>query len=176
MRSLMVAIFALIFTGCESQPQSGPAPEPPRSATPTPTEKGPRATPKGYGAPIRVETPVALGAVLASPETYQGRTVVVEGEVRRACSRKGCWMEIAESMSAQARGARVTFKDYGFFVPTNSAGSHAKLEGMVNVELMKAAQVEHLEGEGAKFPDKNADGTVREVQFVANGVELTRVD
>ncbi len=83
-------------------------------------------------------------------------------------------MELAESVAAEARGARVTFKDYGFFVPTDSAGAHAKLEGVVNVQLMKKGHVEHLEEEGAKFANKNPDGTVREVQFVATGVELTK--
>lgn len=176
MRSLVAISLTLVFAGCESQPGAAPAPEPPQTAPAAQTASGPRANTKGYGAALRGENPVTLASVLSAPESYQDKTVLVEGEVRRACTRKGCWMEIAESMDGSARGARVTFKDYGFFVPTNSAGAHAKLEGVVKVELMKAGYVEHLEEEGAKFPNKNPDGTVREVQFVATGVELTRAD
>lgn len=115
-----------------------------------------------------------LAEVLAEPAAHAGRTVLVEGHVRRACTRKGCWMELASSADPEAAGCRVTFKDYGFFVPTDSAGSRALVEARVEVETLDAAQVAHLEEEGAKFPGKQADGTAREVHLVATGVELTR--
>ncbi|MBK8994737.1 MAG: DUF4920 domain-containing protein [Myxococcales bacterium] len=173
-RALALSV-VLGAAACESNP---PAPEPaqpsPVAPPPATASVAPARAPKAYGAPIKGSTAVALGEVLGKPESYEGKSVVVEGEVRRACSKKGCWMELAESVAAEARGARVTFKDYGFFVPTDSAGAHAKLEGVVNVQLMKKGHVEHLEEEGAKFANKNPDGTVREVQFVATGVELTK--
>src|ERR1700738_4143390 len=40
---------------------------------------------------------VQLADLLASPERQQGKSVVVEGKVRRACERMGCWMELAET-------------------------------------------------------------------------------
>lgn len=168
--------FAALLVGCEnapSQPTPSPASSPHASAgTQAPTP--PSANTKGYGAALTGGVPsVKLGDVLSKPEQYEGKTVCVEGEVRRACTKKGCWMELAESMAGDSRGARVTFKDYGFFVPLDSAGAHAKLEGIVNVKLLKPGQVEHLEQEGAKLA-KNDDGSAREVQFVANGVELTK--
>lgn len=160
MRFCLLLAALLPCTACKTTSNEKPAPPP--------------ATKSTYGAPIRGTETLRLASVLSEPESYRGKAVVVEGEVRRACSRKGCWMEIAESLDSSARGARVTFKDYGFFVPTSSAGAHARLEGVVNVETMKAAQVEHLESEGAKVTNKNADGTAREVQLIATGVELTR--
>src|SRR5712664_2357156 len=39
---------------------------------------------------------VRLPDLLASPERQEGKAVVVEGKVRRACERMGCWMELAE--------------------------------------------------------------------------------
>lgn len=170
MRLPALFLVAAALTACETPPPASTAkPEPAATAQAAP----PRTT-KSYGAPIRGQETVAFGAVLEKPESFEGKTVVVEGEVRRACSKKGCWMELAEAVTAEARGARVTFKDYGFFVPTDSAGAHAKLEGVVNVQLMKKGQVEHLEEEGAKIANKNADGTAREVQLVATGVELSK--
>jgi hypothetical protein len=68
----------------------------------------------------------------------------------------------------------VTFKDYGFFVPLDSAGSTAKVQGTVEVKTVAATEVEHLESEGAKFAGKQPDGTAREVRMVATGVELRR--
>jgi len=67
----------------------------------------------------------------------------------------------------------VTFKDYGFFVPTDSKGMQARAEGVVKVKTLSKEEVDHLEGEGAKL-NRGADGTAKEVTFVASGVELRK--
>lgn len=177
MRRSFTLLIALTAFACENEspPKAGPAPSPePPSVAPLAPAPSVRATTKTYGAALTgsAET-VALATLLKEPDKFEGKTVGVEGEVRRACSKKGCWMELAEAMGADAGGARVTFKDYGFFVPTDSAGAHAKLEAVVNVRTLKPGQVEHLEQEGAKIA-KLPDGSAKEVQLVANGVELTK--
>jgi len=116
---------------------------------------------------------VPVSTVLNDGAAYQGKTLILEGEVRRACTRKGCWMELAESVDEGKPGCRVTFKDYAFFVPTNSGGAHAKVQGVVELEQVKASHVQHLEEEGATFAKKEPDGTAQEVRLVATGVELT---
>ena len=68
----------------------------------------------------------------------------------------------------------MSFKDYGFFVPTDSAGARARVHGIVEVTTVKAGHVKHLEEEGATFSNKAADGTAQEVSLVATGVELRR--
>jgi uncharacterized protein DUF4920 len=112
------------------------------------------------------QAPLALSAVLARPEN--GRSVLVEGMVRRACTRMGCWMELAPAEGGP--GVRVTFKDHGFFVPTDSAGARARVQGTVQVAELSAAQVEHMRSEGGSMPP----GAQREVRLVASGVELRR--
>lgn len=82
-------------------------------------------------------------------------------------------MEVAEDSRPESTGFRVTFKDYGFLVPVDSKGTHARLEGVVQVTQVKKAAVDHYESEGASFPTKNTDGTAQEVRLVATGVELT---
>lgn len=112
------------------------------------------------------QAPLPLSAVLGNPE--DGRKVLVEGVVRRACTQMGCWMELAPAEGGQ--GVRVTFKDYGFFVPTDSAGAKARVQGTVKVAQLSAAQAEHLRAEGGSM----AAGAQREVRLVATGVELRR--
>lgn len=128
-----------------------------------------------YGAAFaHLDVPeVNLSQLLASPEEYHKKQVIVSGHVQRACSRRGCWMEISPTPN-EASGCRVTFKDYAFLVPTNSQGSTAKLAGEVQVTKIERAAVEHYESEGGTFKDKRADGTAREVRIVATGVELFR--
>ena len=83
-------------------------------------------------------------------------------------------MELAEGAAPELPGCRVTFQDYGFFVPLDSAGSTARVQGAVAVRTVPAGEVAHLEGEGAQFPGKQPDGSAREVRMVATGVELWR--
>ena len=114
-----------------------------------------------------------LADVLLKPDQFANQTVTVDGQVRKACTRKGCWMELAASEQDGTPGCRVTFKDYGFFVPLDSAGSKARVQGKVEVDTLSASAVRHYEEEGAAFA-KAPDGTAREVRIVATGVELTR--
>jgi len=116
---------------------------------------------------------VKLADLLAKPQEHSGKTVRVEGQVRKACEKKGCWMELATAPDAKGPGVRVTFKDYGFFVPLDSAGSQARVEGVVQVAELSENRAKHYEGEGAIVP-RGSDGKPREVQLVATGVELRR--
>jgi Domain of unknown function (DUF4920) len=125
------------------------------------------------GAAIAKDTKsVPLATVLASPAEYTKTPVVVEGVVTNACERKGCWMQLKPAADAD-QAVRVTFKDYGFFVPLDSKGMKARAEGVTTVKKLSKAEADHLEEEGAKLK-RNEDGSAIEVSFVANGVELTK--
>jgi hypothetical protein len=165
MRLIPVALACL----CACNTSEAPASAPVEVAAATPV--GAKSAEK-FGAPLSGQPTVALASVLADPDGFTDKTVTISGEVRKACSNKGCWMEIAPTTAAEAQGCRVTFKDYGFFVPLDSAGARAVVEGVVGVKTVPAAQVAHLEAEGAKFERKFPDGSARELRVVANGVEL----
>ena len=113
--------------------------------------------------------PVALSDVLARPEQYSQAPVVTEGIVEAVCQNKGCWMQLT-SETGKA-GMRVTFKDYGFFVPKDSKSMTARIEGVVKVKALSKEEADHLAEEGAKITRKE-DGTAVETSFVASGVEL----
>lgn len=186
------ALGVACLLGCEARPSTPNLNEQlpettPGTPSPGPSGKGtssldrpsrPEASaPAGLirvGAQVSAGPAVPLGEILSQPSGFAARRVVVEGQVRRTCTKKGCWMELAAGPDEQAPGCRVTFRDYGFFVPTNAAGSHARLEGNVVVKTLSKAHVDHLEAEGAHFASKAADGTALEVQIVADGVELKR--
>ena len=116
-------------------------------------------------------TVTPLAQVLEKPESFAKTAVVTDGIVNAACSKMGCWMEIAPE--AGKDGVRVTFKDYGFFVPKDSKGMKAKMAGVIEVKNLSKEEADHLEHEGAKIK-RNEDGTARELSFVASGVELTK--
>jgi hypothetical protein len=116
---------------------------------------------------------IPLATVLENPSDYTKDAVVVEGVIAASCTRQGCWMQLAPSAEEAARSVRVTFKDYGFFIPLDAKGMNARAEGVTVVKTLSKADADHLEEEGAKLK-RNEDGTALEVSFVANGVELSK--
>ena len=112
---------------------------------------------------------IPIAEVIAKPAEFATNPVVVEGIIAKACTNKGCWMELAPA--AGMPGMRVTFKDYAFFVPLDCKGMKANAVGVATVKTLSKEEADHLEGEGAKLA-RNADGTANEVSFVANGVEI----
>jgi hypothetical protein len=161
----------LASAGCQSKESPAATASPAAAAPPT----SPKADePRRFGSPISGGAAVAFSKVMDAPDTFQDQSVIVEAQVRRNCTRRGCWMEIADGGGTEAPGCRVTFKDYGFFVPLDSAGSKARVQGTVQVRVVPAPEVAHMESEGAKFARKQPDGTAHEVRMVATGVELWR--
>ena len=114
---------------------------------------------------------IPLATVLENPQSYTKEAVVVEGVIAASCTRQGCWMQLAPSAEKEAQSVRVTFKDYGFFIPLQAKGMMARAEGVAVVKTLSKEDADHLEEEGAKLT-RQKDGTALEVSFVANGVEL----
>ena len=171
----LVMLFAVcMLLACQSKP-SADVKKQPSAMVPDPAPANAAREPKkSFGAPLEDRPALSLASVLAKPESYRDQSITVEGQVRSACTRRGCWMEIATGSDPALPGCRVTFKDYGFFVPTDSAGARAKVQGTLGVNTLPPERVAHLESEGGRFPSKKADGSVDELRLVASGVELWR--
>ncbi len=159
----------LVCAACESGAVSS-APTPKEEAPLPPLVSAVAPVVSTYGAAFEPGPELPLAALLANPRAYADQNVITEGTVQRACTTKGCWMEIGEGEDA----CRVTFKDYGFFVPTDSAGARARIQGRLDTRVVEAAAVEHLEAEGARFKNKQANGTATEVRLIASAVQLKR--
>ena len=126
------------------------------------------------GSPIGEAKKVELAKVLKDPSKYAGQKVLVEGTIVRSCKMEGCWAELAPEKDSK-QSVRVKMKDHSFFIPLDSAGSLARAEGTVSVKTLTKAEVDHLiNDDGAKFDNRNADGSVTEVSFEATGIELKR--
>ena len=116
---------------------------------------------------------VSLEKALKKPEKFAGQTVAVDGVIVRSCKKEGCWMEMAAKEGGKS--VRVTFGDHAFFIPLNAAGMKVKAQGVFKTKVLSKEHVDHLiNDDGAKFDNRNADGTVTEVSFDATGVELTK--
>lgn len=173
---IMATGLAALAAACNNPkaPPPAPAATPPAKPAASAAPDSAGAGKKLFGQALAPAAPITVAALLAAPDGHKTTPVTVEGSVRKACTRKGCWMELAESPKDGTPGCRVTFKNYGFFVPTDSAGARARVQGLVEVDTLSASAVRHYEEEGAVFASKKPDGTALEVRLVATGVELWR--
>jgi hypothetical protein len=95
--------------------------------------------------------------------------VKITGEVESVCKAAGCWMKVK---TADGKTVRVTFKDYGFFVPKDIAGKTVVVEGVANVKTTSVAQLKHYAEDGGKSKEEIAKITQPEkaIGVVATGV------
>jgi hypothetical protein len=123
-----------------------------------------------FGAPLGTSPKVALADLVKNADAWAGKTVKTEGTVSSVCQAKGCWMVLKSG----EHSVRVTFKDYGFFVPKDSAGQTAVLEGVFTVKTIPEATAKHYAGETPGGKPDAVQGDQKELSFLAAGVELTK--
>ncbi len=124
-----------------------------------------------FGTPITEEQ--ALEAVDVTPEMAEkaNENIKLKGTVQEVCRVKGCWMTMA---LGNGQNMRVTFKDYGFFVPTDSHGKTAVVAGELKTETISIATLKHLAEDAGKSEQEIAaiNEPKTELVFVADGVLL----
>ena len=124
-------------------------------------------------------TAVSLKQAIASLNGQSEATVTVMGEVTEVCQAKGCWMILVDGDTY----ARITFKDYGFFVPIETSMQRTVVHGLLTEHLLSEQQVEHYaEDAGAHSTLSHAGSAeqgeqgsaqeVREYSLVASAVAL----
>ena len=126
--------------------------------------------PETFGKALTGAPKVALAELQKNPDKWNGKTIQTEGAVSAVCQMKGCWMSLGEG----ARTVRITFKDYGFFVPKDAAGSTVTVEGVFSVKTIPEATAKHYAGETPGGKPQDIKGDQKELSFEATGVELRR--
>lgn len=102
---------------------------------------------------------------LEAEDTVQ---VKFQAQVTEVCQNKGCWMKVE---LANGHETMVRFKDYGFFVPKDIAGSIVTVEGNAFLETMSLEEQQHL----AEDAGKKLDSTEISRDMVSYGFEAAGV-
>lgn len=127
-------------------------------------------TPTGYfGEEINDSGVVSLSQLVSELQTndeFEGKVV---GEIKEVCAMKGCWMTID---LPNGQTMRVTFKDYGFFVPKNSKGYPVVIEGVASKKETDVATLRHYAEDAGKSKEEIESITEpkQEYAFEAVGV------
>jgi len=73
--------------------------------------------------------------------------VKVEANIIECCQKKGCWMQVDLGNDELMR---VTFKDYGFFVPLDSPGKTVTMEGTAYYKTVSVDLLRHYAEDAGK--------------------------
>ena len=83
---------------------------------------------------------VSLATLAEGGESYLGEPVLVTARVSQVCQKKGCFFIAQEGGTM----LRVSFKDYGFFVPTDISGRRVTMVGELVEREISEEQAEHM--------------------------------
>lgn len=161
--TLSVALVTLVSFGCAKQDAPKTA-EQPQASTPKP--ESPKY--KAFGDSVQsAAPPIALAEAVKS--LSKEKIVRVSAKVTEVCQAKGCWMMLTDGGST---AVRVTFKDYGFFVPKDLAGKTIIAEGLLTEEVLTEEDARHYAEDGGKSKAEIAKikGEQKQITMVALSV------
>ncbi len=122
-----------------------------------------------FGEPLDTSvSPVTLENIAAEGDRYADTTIRVETRVARVCQKKGCFFIAQDGDTV----VRVSFKDYGFFVPTNISGRRVTLVGTVVAREITPEQASHFAEDLGDTDAALRPGKVWEI--VASSVRVPR--
>ena len=123
-----------------------------------------------YGSEFEAsEQPMTLENLLSKSDSYKNKQVVAKGEIKQVCQKKGCFFILADGQ----KEARITFKDYEFFIPTNTAGKKVVLKGTFNVKELTEKKAKHYAKDAGEDPEK-VKGPQEEYSLVATSVKIMK--
>ncbi|GGK70136.1 DUF4920 domain-containing protein [Rufibacter glacialis] len=155
------ALALLLLAGsCTKSTETAPTGQPATSA------KG--ATFGDAVSPQKAVAPSALPALLANEDSAK---TTVATQVVEVCQKKGCWIKVAVDGQEPMR---VTFKDYGFFMPKDIVGKEIVFEGVVVRDTVSVDDQRHYAEDAGKSKEEIAAITSPKpsITFIASGVQI----
>lgn len=122
-----------------------------------------------FGAVLDTSRPISdLALLLNEPDKKLGLPFVVKTRISKVCQRKGCFFIAQQDHHI----VRVSFKDYGFFIPTDSNGKTVLLSGELIKKELSAEQAEHFSADLKAAKQAIKPGVVYEI--VADSIRIPK--
>ncbi len=162
-----IALFAVaaMFAACEN-PQGSESTEGTATDSTATVDDGLNF----YGDSITTEGAIEvnqLAEIVKENGSFEGKVTTT---IYETCKVKGCWMKVALD---SAEDMRVTFKDYGFFVPKEGVdGKEVIMEGVAYLDTTSVEMLRHYAEDAGKTPEEIETITEPEyaLAFEATGV------
>jgi Domain of unknown function (DUF4920) len=127
------------------------------------------ATVQTFGKAITLRKVLSLHEAMKQPGKYKDEKVLLEGKIKDVCQMKGCWLMLSQGDEV----IRIKFEGYSFFVPKNSRGKRARVEGTLMQETISEEMARHYASEQSKGVDPSQiKGPQQVVTLEASGVQI----
>jgi len=128
-----------------------------------------------YGKKLTLATATKISEILAAPEQYNGKRVLVSGPITGVCEMRGCWIAIGSDKESGS----LTFKvDDGVIVfPMDAMGKNVKAEGVVEVKTVTVEDQitegkHHAEETGETFDPATVTAPKVSVRILGEGAVI----
>ncbi len=108
-----------------------------------------------YGKALTLKEVTPLNTVVAQPESFIGKRILVEGTVTDVCKKRGCWIKIADDK--QGVSLLVKVKDGEIVFPIESRGKKARVEGTIEKITFTMEQTRERHKSQCKLEGKEFD-------------------
>lgn len=156
MRILVLIILAAVTISCNSGNEKSGSIAPPH-----PEMEG------VYGAKISGENPVTGEELIQMMNNSDSVYVTFNSKILGACQVSGCWMDLDLGNNQQIK---VTFKDYDFFIPMDSNGKTATIEGIAKKEIIPVDMLKHYAEDEGKSQEEIDAITEPEMSYIFEAV------
>jgi hypothetical protein len=155
-RTLIILSIAGMMASCNSK-QNGNAENANQQQTGT------------FGEKIDAAGAIPVTQLIADMGSKAEMSAKVEGKITECCKKKGCWMNMDKG---DGTTMKVTFKDYGFFIPKDAGGKTAIIQGRAYLDTLSVETLRHYAEDAGKSKEEIEKITApkTEVAFEADGV------
>lgn len=161
MRNILVAVVSIFMVTSVTLAQ-----EKDNDVNPEPVETGENYAVYGSEFPDDAQF-FAPGYLVRNADIFEGDEVETQGKIKQVCQKKGCFF----ILPAGDQNIRVTFKDYDFFIPKNSAGKKVQLVGEFQTNELSEEKAKHYAKDAGEDSDE-VKGPQQEYGIVATSVKI----
>ena len=111
---------------------------------------------------------LSMQDLVTDSPSYLAKPFQVEVRIAKVCQKKGCFFIAQQDQYT----LRVSFRDYGFFIPTDSSGKTVILAGELVQKVISPTQAAHFKADLKTKTDMLKAGVVYEI--VADSVKIPR--
>jgi len=106
---------------------------------------------------------LSMQNLVSDSPSYLAKPFQVETRIAKVCQKKGCFFIAQQDQHV----LRVSFRDYGFFIPTDSSGKTVILAGELVQKEISPEQAAHFKADLKSETDMVKPGVVYEIVAVS---------
>jgi len=123
-----------------------------------------------FGKKVTISHSISIEHAINDFNKLKSKEILIEGVVSKVCEAKGCWMVLKGANDS----IRVTFKDYGFFVPKDIDEKAVQAQGVLSEAVMNISEARHFAKDAGQSDAEvqHIKQKSKEYRFIATAVKI----